>query len=60
MSKISPKSKRALELVCAGRGHAADPRSLAALVRRSLITEAQYRSDHRLTEAGRRVVAGEA
>ena len=56
---LAPKMKRALELVCAGRGHAADGRTLAALVKRKLITEAQYRSDHRLTEAGRKIVAGE-
>lgn len=57
--KLTPKMQRALQLVCVGHGHAADHRSLAALVRRNLITEAQYRSDHRLTEAGRRLAAEE-
>lgn len=56
---LSPLMQRALQLVCVGHGHAANARSLAALVRRGLITEAQYRSDHRLTEAGRVLAAEE-
>jgi hypothetical protein len=56
---LSPLMQRALQLVCVGHGAAANARSLAALVRRGLITDAQYRSDHRLTEAGRVLAAEE-
>lgn len=56
---LSPLMKRALQLVCVGHGAAANARSLAALVRRGLITDAQYRSEHRLTEAGRVLAAEE-
>ena len=57
--KLTPLMQRALQLVCVGHGHAANARSLAGLVRRGLITDAQYRSDHRLTEAGRLLAAEE-